>query len=358
MPQIGGNLPLSLLGQKSNLISLAAGNSYVLPAGMLQVHTGAVSVLQFKDPITGVYRDLGGAVCGPRMIRSDGFNYRIANLSGCAVGALITTAGSGYSSTTPPTVTVSAGSSKWSVIVGGANNSTVTITNGGSGYLYPPILLVDPPPAGGQQCTMTCTISSGAINAVTVTNQGAGYTAVPNIYVINDSRDTAGSGAVLTAGALTGAGTVTGMICTDHGTAVTSVPTFTFSSGSAAATMACAFAATGITVGAGGAAYGNAQPFGVITVGGQVSGTATLTNPEYQANIIGPVRQAVGSGTSTAGGAITATGFTFTDPGLFSAVPNGLVIAGGSGLATTVGQVTITVGGVSDDNWVMPIGGA
>src|SRR5579863_7331096 len=133
MPQIGSNIPLSLLGQKTNTISLAGCSGYTIPAGMFLVGTGPSTVIQFLDPITNVYRNLAGSQGAQKLIRSDGFNYRIFNVTGGAAGALVTNAGSAY--TSAPTVTASAGASKWQAIVGGANNATVTITTAGTGYL-------------------------------------------------------------------------------------------------------------------------------------------------------------------------------------------------------------------------------
>jgi hypothetical protein len=161
--------------------------------------------------------------------------------------------------------------------------------------------------------------------------------------------------AVLTVNAtLAGSGAVTAVVPTDHGLPQTSVITLSFSGGggsSAAATVVGCYAATGFTVGAGGVAYGTSQPFGVLTTGGITSGSAgSVVNPAISTGLLWP-RQANISGTSTSGGAITATGAVVNDAGLFQAVPNGLVIAGGSALATTVGQVTITIGG--QDSYVL-----
>jgi len=59
---------------------------------------------------------------------------------------------------------------------------------------------------------------------------------------------------------------------------------------------------------------------------------------------------------STAGGAVTATGFVINDAGFnLQTTPNLYVIAGGSGLATTVAQVTATVGATSDTSYLQPI---
>ena len=199
---------------------------------------------------------------------------------------------------------------------------------------------------------MTCTVSAGAINAVTVVNNGAGYQSAPTVTVVPDPRDTPTTSAVLTA-ALTGSGTVTGMLITNHGTPVTSVPTFTFASGAAAATMVMAFTATGFSVDNGGAVYGNAQPFLVTVAGGVVAGAAgTTANPQISTKVFTP-RTGFITVTSTAGGAVTATGAVVEDGGLFQRVPTGFVTAAGtSALPTTTAIVTITVGGVTDTAFI------
>lgn len=343
--------------QGAGPLSLAAGETYLIPAGAYYVAPGDCSFVQVKDPVTGLWFSLGSVPNEGHHVQSDGANFRLANLSGCVAGALLTNVGSGY--TSAPTVTASAGSSAWTAVVGGAINSTVTITTAGAGYVHAPILVVSPPPAGGVPATAVATVTGGAISAVTVINQGAGYTIAPTITVVPDPRDTITTPAVLTVNAtLAGAGTITALLCTDHGTPLTAVPTLSFSGGggaSAAATAVMCFVATGITVGAGGAAYGNAQPFLVITGGGVVGGTpGAVVNPNIDKLIFTP-RQANITGTSTAGGAVTATGIVINDPGMFQAVPSGFVIAGGSALATTVAQVTVTVGGVSDTSMIFPI---
>lgn len=355
--QRGPGIGLPTFGN-TNTLQLAAGNTQVLAAGQYYVTTGPYSFLQYLDPITQVWRTVTEDTGQSVFVTSDGANLRIANLTGCAVGAILTNVGSAY--TSAPTVTASAGNSTWRAIVGGAINSTVTITTAGTLYNFPPQLIVSLPPPGGVPATAVCTVSAGAINAVTVTNQGAGYTTAPTITVVRDPRDTTAGAvtAVLTVNAtLAGAGTVTAILNVTQGSAVTAVPTLTITGGggaSAAATAVMCFTTTGLTVGAGGVAYGNAQPFLVITGGGVVTATpGAVVNPQISTAMFTP-RQANYTGTSTAGGAITATGLVTNDSGLFQSVPAGFVIAGGTGLATTVGQVTMTVGGVSDVSLVQP----
>ncbi|MGE3582791.1 MAG: hypothetical protein AB7J28_15410 [Hyphomonadaceae bacterium] len=334
---------------------LGSGELFLIPPGQWMVSPGPYSFIQVLDPVTGLWRTTAQTPNGgARFVSSDGTNYRVANLSGCALGSFITNVGSGY--TSAPTVTASAGSSAWTAIVGGAINTTVTIATAGAGYSHKPILLIEPPPAGGVQATAVAAVTAGAISSVTVIDQGAGYTSAPRITVLPDPRDTVTTQAALTT-ALTGSGTITAIVCTDPGTPLTSVPTLTISGGggaSGAATVVMCFTATGFTVGAGGAAYGNAQPFLVQAVGGRVAGTAgAVVNPSTGVGLLTP-RTGFITGTSEAGGAVTATGAVIEDGGLFARVPSGFVTAGGSGLATTVAQVTITVGGVNDVLYLQP----
>lgn len=343
----------TVLNQGAGAFSLPAGASELIPPGQWMVQPGPYSFVQIRDPISQTWQNLGTQQHGPHPVLSDGVNFRVANLTGCAVGAFITNVGSGY--TSAPTVTASAGGSTWRAIVGGAINTTVTITTAGTNYTYAPTLIIGPPPQGGVQATATCTVSGGAINAVTVVNQGAGYTTVPPIYVVPDPRDTTGSGAVLTA-TLTGSGTIAAIVRTDHGTALTSVPTLTISGGggsSAAATVVMCWTVTGYTVGTAGAVYGNAQPILTLAVGGIVGGSAgAIVNPQLDRQVFMP-RQGSILSTSTAGGALT-TGGTVQDGGLFQAAPTSVSLAGNS-IPTTQAVATLTMGGVTDTSWMYQV---
>lgn len=357
------NYPVSLLTgttqtylQGAGSMSLAAGAGYHISPGQWMVSTGPYSQVQFRDPVLSIWRAFGTGVGNATFVTSDGQNFRVVNISGCAAGAFITNVGSAY--TSAPVVTASSGASTWTAIVGGAVSGTVTVSAVGSGYTYPPNVEISPPPVGGIQATATTTLSSDGIGTVTVVNQGAGYTVAPTVTFANDPRDTTGSGGTATT-ALTGSGTITGLICTNRGTPLTAVPTLTFTGGggsSAAATVVMCFAATGFTVGTAGAVYGNAQPFLVLAAGGIVPGSAGASvNPALADKIMTP-RMAVITGTSTAGGAVTATGAVIADPGMFQAVPTGFVTpSGASSLPTTIAIVTITVGGVSDTVVLQPI---
>src|SRR5262249_44304969 len=146
---------------------------------------------------------------------------------------------------------------------------------------------------------------------------------------------------------LIASGAIQAIVCTDPGNAVTSLPTLTITGGggsSGAATVIMNWSVTGLAVSVSGAAYGNAQPVLVTTAGGLTAGVATHTSPGQAAieGSIPHIRPAQLLLTSTAGGLLTGTG-TVIDGGIgFQDVPSGIVVAGGSGLATTAGQVTLT----------------
>jgi len=345
----------SFANQAAGPVTLAAGQIYVIPAGQFMVQPGDYTFLQVKDSITGIWKMMSTDPSAARVVLSDGQNFRLANLTGCAVGALVTNVGSGY--TSAPTVTASAGGSTWTAIVGGAINATVTITTAGAGYVNPPTLLIDPPPSGGVQATAVATISAGAISAVTVTNQGAGYLTAPTITVLPDPRDTPTTNAVLTVNAtLAGAQTVTAVICTAPGLPQTSVPTLAFSGGggsSAAATLIGAYTLTGYSVGTAGAVYGNAQPVITYACGGLVTTAPGATvNPAISTDLFTP-RQGQILSTSTAGGALTTGGFII-DGGLFQNLPTTMTLATNA-VPTTQAVATLTIGGVTDSSIIYPI---
>ena len=290
--------------------ALAAGEYINLPAGqgVVGVFGGVLAPqLATNNPVTGQYcvqmgqytslqqydqglnywQDVQVFPSGLVTISSDGANYRLANTTGCPIGAVITNAGASYTNgfygyiqgpgeslvglsvgsaitiqngivtagQTYLTITPSAGASTWNAIVGGAINSTIsfsgTVFNGnfanangtagqslfafgqgsaaggitssaGTNYTKPPIIVFSPPANQGLQPyilpTAVCTISGGAINAITVLDQGAGLMSLPGIVVIPQPGDTTGGGAVLgwlfgnTGTAGLGAGTGTGSI--------------------------------------------------------------------------------------------------------------------------------------------------
>jgi hypothetical protein len=376
-PRIGGaGIPLSVVSGLvpnysgsppvaagiTNVVTLPAGETFVVPGGTYFCAPGPYTALQWNDPVSGLWRNVAASNQAVALtIDSDGANFRLANITGTPVGGLITNAGTGYTNgigtaVTGLTITPSAGASTWVPVVGGSINSTVTITAGGTGYLFAPQLVIDAPPAGGIQASATCTISAGAINAVTVTNQGAGYTAAPAITIVNDPRDTAGRNAVLTVNAtLAGSGILTAMYPSNYGNPVTAVPTFTFSPASTTAVTAVMnFTVTGLTVTGGGTG---------VPAGSALVGFPTLVAGTRASNTAGPINdtgltmpRAAWITPSISGGVIQGSGNVIVDAGYgFQAVPIiGLIST--TGVAPTAGtNITATVGGTTDTSWLQRI---
>lgn len=260
----------------SNVIALAAGNVYQVPAGWWYYDLGAFSALVFRDPVSGQtypanYIPISSGLAATATARtgfvnSDGANWYIINPKALPAGATVTAAGSGYAqATTVVTPSTNSTDSVWHAIVGGSITS-VTIGNdskgnaGGSNFSFPPTLVIGAPPAqltglpstatamGGVQATATCTISGGAINAISVVAAGAGYSGAPTVQIIPNPFDPKlGS---ITFPALTavvgGSGTVTAVVLDYAGTAG-GVPTLTITGAGSSAT---ATAAVGIATAA------------------------------------------------------------------------------------------------------------
>ena len=370
------------LANPSTAINLTSGIGYVLPSGQYQVVPGSYTFLQWLDPVTQMWRALGTpSQSDPTVVSSDGTNYRLFNATGTMVGAVITNAGTGYTNgiyppalqlgtAAAPSVVMSAASgtvlAKPTLIVGGAINTTVAITSGGASYTQPPTLIVSNPPVGGVPATMTCTLTAGAISAVTVTNQGAGYLVAPTVTVVPTNNDITGNGALLTVNAtLVGSGTVTAITIQANtpiiginpttytgstgGVGMTTVPTFTFAPASTTAatavmclTVATAVAQTGKTNSA-----GNVGLLGSVVT----AGSATLTNPAISTGLFTP-RVGYTAWSTTASG-----GIVISDGGLHQTIVAGIAyadIGNGtvSGATTAVAQ---TMGGVSDLSYAVAI---
>jgi hypothetical protein len=342
----------TLRGQPSNVYALQPCEAKLVPAGTWVGKLGPYTNYQVYDPITTIWRNVGdgGITC---RIESDGVNHRLCNQGGGVVGALITNAGTGY--TSAPTVTASSGASVWTPIIGGAVNTSVTVVNGGASYVYPPEVAFDAPPSPGVQATGYSTVSGGAITSITVTNQGAGYTNAPGISLINDMRDTTGYNGQATC-VLTGAGTITALLSTNHGTPLTAVPTLAFSGGggsAAAATAIMCWSITGIAF-SGGAGYTvGASAFEMSYVPQLTAGTAIYTNPNTDVRLV-RMRQAIVYVPTIATGAPTATGEVVIDGGIYQNVPIALKIAN-SGLYPTQTTPTLSMGGINDFTQLYPV---
>jgi hypothetical protein len=375
----GSGIALGLRGQPTNALSLSAGQIYNIPSGNWYVTPGPYTSLQYLEPVTGIWRNFGASPNQtPTFIVTDGGNYRLANLTGCPVGAIITNAGAtglttgiGLTATTLG-VAPSAGASVWSAIVGGAMSLTVTTgvtgATAGNGFLYPPTIVLPAPQPGGFQATATATVTGGTLLAaqVTITNQGAGYvntlsTTYYAITVVNDPRDTAGNGANLRI-QTTGTGTVTMLYPVNPGNPVTAVPTFTFTGGggtpSLAATPVMNFTVTTFTTGLTAGVFATASTPLVFSSNNVIT-TATAnpvyTNPLHMGKLTFP-RPARISCVLTAG-SITVAGATIEDAGFgIQGVPT-LAPAGVQVTGFVAGQVQLiaSVGGTTDTSWLQPV---
>jgi hypothetical protein len=353
----GPGLSNSLGSLTSNRITLLSGDSWVPPSGYYNLVLGRYTQIQEFDPISQCWTPLSGVPQNTYSGFFDGFNQRLANSTGCAVAALLTAAGTNY--TSAPTVTPSAGNGIFTAIMGQVVASA-TVTYGGSNYIHNPLVLFGVPPSPGIPATGYATVSGGVVTGITITNQGAGYTSPPQVVLVNDSRDTTGGGAMATA-VLTGSGTVNAVVCNDFGTGgLTTVPTLTFSGGGgsgAAATAIMNLTVTGYTVTTAGAGYtAAAGNVWVSATPSPTAGTPAYTNPATQTGAV-KLRQALISAPASGAGAITATGLFVIDGGSYEAIPatGSVVINGGTGIVTTAAVLALTVGGATDDgNFLYP----
>ena len=346
----------------NNQLSLAPGSAMLIPAGDWECYVGKYNTLQIYDPILQNWAAYGTTQLRSKPIRSDGINWRVANLTGCPIGASITNAGSGY--TSAPTVTASAGSSTWLALIGGLVNTSPTITTAGSGYTIPPILVVNGGKPNGTPyvpATMHATISGGAVTGVTVDNQGAGYASVPNVAVLPHPADPNIANivpAVITL-ALTGSGTVSAVLCTFNGSPVANqaaCPTLTFSGGGgtgAAATVNCCW-----MVGSGTASSGTGYPnTSLVTSAGGFAATGSVyTNPIIEAGILSPPRPVQGTATASGG---TLSSITIVDGGLFAVGGTSAgnaplpILAGGA--PSAAGTVAFTLASQYSEWYLQPL---
>lgn len=356
----GSGVTPSLNGYTTNEITLPAGACYELPNNWFQIRAGKYTTVQEYDPISGTYRvpGAGATFGGSAYVKGDGNNVRLANQTGCVVGALVTNGGTGY--TSAPAVTAASGNAIFRAIVGGAVNTSITVTNGGQNYTYPPIVLFAAPPAGGVCATGTATLTSGAVTSVTVTDQGAGYNAPPVITFLNDPREgvngvTTGFNAAAVC-VLTGAGTVTQIVTVDHGSPVSggTVPVLTISGGGgtgAAATAICCLTITAYTVSSTTTGSGYAAPVIIQAYGGFPATSPAYTNPTFQSQLVrGRTATIIGA---VSGTALTATGQVVNDGGIYPGVPTTYTYGGIQGAGAVAAVLGLTMGGVSDTSIVL-----
>lgn len=374
-------------------IDLTSGMVYTIPSGQWEVTPGPLTFVQAFDPISWSWRTIGGGYNNqPMLVGSDGTNFRLANLTGTVVGAIITNAGTGYTNgiyypvgfpiTNNPNATVQAGTAaapsvtfasgsgialaaKANVIVGGAVLTTGATVTAGTGYNHPPTLVISPPPAGGIQATATITVSGGGLSTVTVTNQGAGYTSTPTVTVvphpIDDPKNSAiyggtAAGGAVTLGGLTGSGTITGIVVVDNGfasAAVTAVPAITFAP--ASTTAATAIMCVTVTTVANQAAtnLGNGN-IGII--GSQVvAGSSVLTNPASTTQLFRPRPGFTRFGTTATGEVSVLDGGLHQIVGAVGTLNVAYASQSNGTISGNTTPAALTVGGATDTSMLRPV---
>lgn len=353
----------------TNRIALAPGDQLPIPAGTWYVGLSMYCVLQYLDPITGVWSTTSSAAYlrGLHYIKSDGFNVRVANLTGCPTGAALVAEGSSYVQASTQITVTGGGGSLWQPIVGGALGfSTVVTANAGAGYGVAPLVFIPaPPPAannangvGGIQATGYVTIASGTVSGFTFTNPGAGYPTAPTPVILPNPTDpninTGITAATLSFSLVTGGG-VTGVLCTNNGAALSNPNhvTLTVSGAGTGASLTVfsmqtitAASVTGVGTGFGTAAVG------LVTFGG-VPPQGGVVNPEslYLAWLPRPAQ--IGLTVTGAGGTIGTQVGSIYDGGLFNtnAAPNFALISqplAAVSVSIVAPTISLTMGSVTD----------
>jgi len=326
---------------------------------------GTYSMFQYLDPVLGQWRGFETPRSGMVQTMSNGVDLRIANLTGCPIGAGVVNGGSGFTQATA-TVTASVGGSTWQAVVGG-QLSVVSVTAAGAGYTMPPLVLIPGPPAkasngvGGVPATGYATIASGTVSGVTLTNLGAGYTVAPTVTLVPNPADP-NIGAITTATITTSlvaatSGAITAALCTNNGNVLATLSALTLTAaggGGSGATITPQVlrTVTGTSIVAGGVGFGTATAFAkVMSTGGFSTLTAASLNPTSNFNGL-RVRGIEAVGTTNAGGTITAV--TLNDSGLFLTDPTAVIVSGGT-LPTTLASITFTTGAGTDAILFQPL---
>lgn len=361
----------------SNRLALAPGDTFVVPAGNFFVALGGYLVIQYLDPVTGTWTisSSAGFNRGVHSVKSDGYNVRIANLTGCVVAASITNAGSGYVQSSTTVVASGAGFQTgvavptFAPIIGGALGLTGTFTidvpTKGAGYGVPPIVMIPPPPpanvnangVGGVQASAYAVLgASGSIAAISITNPGAGYPSAPVVTVVPSPFDpnlSTGITAASVSFSLTASGSITGVLCTNNGgpliTGSLANVTLTVAGAGSSGSLTAVVMQTVIssTISGPGVGYGTGE-IGIMAVGGAPPTGAPSPTPE-SLRIAWQSRPAQ-IGLTPANTSVSAgTAAVIYDGGLFEGTP-AVIFAPASGLAapSTVATLATAMGSRPD----------
>jgi len=408
-PGVGLQLPQSLYPSElggapydfpSNYVALAAGDAIPIPRGDWLITLGSYCVLQYLDPVNGTWTVASTAAwdAGLQYVQSDGFNYRIFNGTGCPVGGLVNAAGSSWVQASTTIAVTGGGGSTWQALVGGQlsmTTATVVTANSGAGYGVAPMVFFPAPPGpqvnsngvGGIPATGFCTISSGTVSGFTFISNGAGYpsgTTYSLQCLPNPSDPNINTGITLATlvFSVTGAGSITGVLCTNPGAPLSTPNNITLtlsgagSSGTVSPIMCQTVVSTSI-VGTSTLANGTVAAL-LTTVGGypqnagpapSITGGNSLT-PAYLLTGAVSIGGAGGYGlwnrvrplqaqlTIGATGTLAAGTGIIYDGGLFFGVPNPVIAGVGAGIilgatGTIIGQSSIVLGMGSRPDYVL-----
>lgn len=354
----------------SNRLALGPGDSFVIPAGDWIIGVGMYCVLQFLDPITGAWVTPAGAAWnrGMVLVSADGFNVRVANLTGTVVSAAVIVGGTGYVQATTTITAIGAfvGAAPTLLpIVGGALGVSGTFTLGvpgvGGGYGVAPLIMIPPPPpavtnangVGGIQATAIAVIASGTISSISITNPGAGYPTAPAITVVPSPFDPNLSVGITNATvslSLTSAGVIMGAVVTNNGSPLPNGSlgsvTLTIGGAGTSGSLTANVMQTVVTGSLSGAGLGGA-PFGSTAGGAPLAGSIT-NGPASNFLDFMPRPAQIGFATITA----NTVGSIF-DGGLFESAPTAVSIPG-IGAAGTVATIALTMGSRGDIVIIQP----
>lgn len=365
--QVGNPLYPQVLG--SNTITMPPGGVAMVPAGWQSIDPGQYCFVQFKDPVTGVWRPMPTeGKRGHLTVNSDGFNYRVLNPTGCLLGILVTNGGDGYSSAAPPSVAISSGGATAVAVIGGAigainfSINSGTVTSGvGDNYTFAPIVSIAAPASGGVQATATAILNTatGSLTGFRLEQQGAGYQAAPAVYISRHPFDPT-YGTIIDATAvatLTGSASVTAILVTNAGNgSLGGVPAITVAAPSAG-TQATAQALPGLIVTGVGITTSGSNLFGQPVIA--FSNPRNTATPAYANTFIQRdiylTRDARVAGALASGNLSSAT---VLDGGLYQVVPTaGAVAAEVAGLVAIAPVVTVAMGSASDTIIIQSVGG-
>jgi hypothetical protein len=344
-PGVGLQLPQNLypteLGNapydySSNRIGLTGGQQIPVPAGCWYLNLGFYLLAEYYDPITTSWTiAAAGAnqVGAPFYVKSDGFNWRVSNRCGTPVGGIVVASGGSYVQATTTVAVTGGGGSTWNPIVGGGL-AVISITAVGAGYGVPPLVMIPPPPSatnnpngvGGRPASAYAVIASGTVNTISIIDQGSGYPTAPTSVVLQPNPTDPNLATGITLGtvnfSLTFAGSITGLINTNPGSAIATPNQLSLSISGAgggatvAPVMVATLATASITVA--GNLYGNTLSSVLMTTGGGYYPTGGITLSQENKNIFARARAAqVLLNAAGASGSVSVQAGNIVDGGLF-----------------------------------------